>query len=135
MNNTICYLNTDLYLISANDLTPIAEIFKAHGILSLQLARAEDGLWYANIEWDDEHGPPESAIADMITVVESFDDLQRRIWLGCTRCEFDIGYDCGEKPWAFNQGLSTELLGRMAAVRASLRITLYPDNDRARAAT
>ena len=134
MDNTICYLNTDLYLISSDDLTPLAEIFKARGIFSLQLARGEDGLWYANFEWNDEHGPPESAIADMIAVVESFGDLERRIWSGCTRCEFDIGYDCGDKPWAFNQGLSTQLLGRMAAAGASLRITLYPDKDRVRAA-
>jgi hypothetical protein len=44
---------------------------------------------------------------------------------------FNIGYDCGAEPWAFNQGLTAELLGRMAATGASLRITLYPGHDEA----
>ena len=43
--------------------------------------------------------------------------------------EFNIGYDCGEEPWAFNQGLSAETLRRVAAVKASLRWTLYPDRQ------
>ena len=33
------------------------------------------------------------------------------------------------RPWAFNQGLSSGLLGRVAAVGASLRITLYPSRE------
>ena len=47
----------------------------------------------------------------------------------CTTREFNLGYDCGAEPWAFNQGLSSELLGRIAAVGASLRLTIYPDRE------
>ncbi len=45
------------------------------------------------------------------------------------RREFNIGYDCGAEPWAFNQGLSAHLLGRMATAGASLRVTIYPDRE------
>jgi hypothetical protein len=62
----------------------------------------------------------------MIAVVESLAESLRAVWAGCTLREFNIGYDCGDRPWAFEQGLSTGLLGRIAAVGASLRITLYP---------
>jgi hypothetical protein len=51
---------------------------------------------------------------------------------GCSRREFNIGYDCGREPWAFNQVLSAQLLSRIAAARASLRVTLYPDRDQGR---
>jgi len=62
----------------------------------------------------------------MMVVIESLGEPLRTVWSGYSRREFNIGYDCGSKPWAFNQGLSSQLLGRMAAVGASLRITLYP---------
>jgi hypothetical protein len=65
----------------------------------------------------------------MLAIVESLNEPIRSLWDRCTRREFNIGYDCGAEPWAFNQGLSTALLGRLAAAGASLRITLYPDRD------
>lgn len=51
------------------------------------------------------------------------------MWWACTRREFNIGYDCGAEPWAFNQGLSNETLRRIAACGGSLRWTLYPDRE------
>jgi hypothetical protein len=69
---------------------------------------------------------PESNIAAMLFVIEQFDEPERSVWQGLTVCEFNIGYNCGSKPWAFNQGLSNALLQRMTKVGASLRFTLYP---------
>jgi hypothetical protein len=67
----------------------------------------------------------------MLATVESLARPFRSVWDGCTR-EFNIGYECGPEPWAFNQGLPAELLGRMAAAGASLRVTLYPDREPAK---
>jgi hypothetical protein len=72
---------------------------------------------------------PEQNIAALVTIAESLGETDRSVWQRCSLREFNIGYNCGVEPWAFNQGLSCDLLGRMAAVSASLRITLYPDRE------
>lgn len=134
MDDTIRYLNTDLDLTSTGDLTALAAAFEAHGVPPLHVTRDADGLWYARFETGEQYEEPEPNIAAMIAVVESFAEPLRAVWAGCTLREFNIGYDCGAKPWAFEQGLSSQLLGRVAAVGASLRITLYPPESASRPA-
>ncbi|MEX2174358.1 MAG: hypothetical protein WD872_08350 [Pirellulaceae bacterium] len=126
MDDTIRYLNTDLDLTSASDLTGLAAAFEAQGVFALHLTHSEDGLWYATFETNEDHHEADSNIAAMLAAVESLDKPLRAVWGSCTRREFNIGYDCGSKPWAFNQGLSSDLLGRLAIAGASVRITLYP---------
>jgi hypothetical protein len=69
---------------------------------------------------------PSRRFLPFFSVIESLGESLRMVWLGCTLREFNIGYDCGDKPWAFNRGLSNSILTRIAASGASLRITLYP---------
>ena len=129
MDNRIQYLNTDLDLTSPVDLTALAAAFESQGVFPLHVTHCEDGVWIATFETDSQHAEPESNIAAMVGLVESLVEPHRSVWLGCTRRQFNIGYDCGAEPWEFNQGLSTELLGRLAAIGGSLRITLYPDRE------
>jgi hypothetical protein len=124
MDNTIHYLNTDLDLNCGDDLTELADAFTARGVFALHVTKTDDGRWYATFETDAQHNEPEANIAEMLAIVESLNEPIRSLWDRCTRREFNIGYDCGAEPWAFNQGLSTALLGRLAAAGASLRITL-----------
>jgi hypothetical protein len=37
------------------------------------------------------------------------------------------GYECGAEPWGFQQEISSATLARIAALDASLRLTLYPE--------
>ena len=129
MDGLIRYLNTDLDLTSGGDLTALASAFEAGGVFPLHVTNGEDGLWYACFETNEQHAEPEPNIDAMLAVVESLPSWLRSVWAGCSRREFNIGYDCGQEPWAFNQGLSAEVLGRMAAAGASLRVTLYPDRE------
>jgi hypothetical protein len=131
MDSKICYLNTDLDLTSSHALTELAAAFEAAGLLPLHVTQGEDGLWYATFETRQLHTriEPERDIAEMLLVAESLQEPLRSVWSRCTRREFNIGYDCGDEPWAFNQGLSSALLGRIAAMGASLRVTLYPDRE------
>lgn len=129
MDNTICYLNADLDLTSANELTALASAFETGGMSPLHVTRGDDGAWHATFETDEQHAEPEPNIAAMLAVVEALAGPLRAVWDGCTRREFNIGYDCGAEPWAFNQGLSVALLGRMVAAGASLRVTIYPDRE------
>lgn len=131
MDGTIHYLNTDLDLTSTVDLTALAAALALGDLDSLHVGRVENGLWSARFETTEQHTEPEPNIAAMLAVVESLPTALRSVWASCTLREFNIGYDCGTKPWAFNQGLSSAVLGRIAAVGASLRITIYPDTSEA----
>jgi hypothetical protein len=86
-------------------------------------------MWHATFETSAELAEPEPTIAAMLAIVESWPRPLRSVWDRCTRRELNIGYECGAEPWAFNQALPAELLGRMAAAGASLRVTLYPDRE------
>jgi hypothetical protein len=130
MDGVIEYLNTDLDLASADDLTALVAALEAAGIPPLHVTRGENtGSWYAMLETAEQHLEPESNIAAMLAVIEALPPPLRSVWASCSQREFNVGYDCGLEPWAFNQGLSARLLGRMAAVEASLRWTLYPNRE------
>jgi len=129
MDNTICYLNTDLDLVCNDDLTELANALEAGGAFTLHVTKGDDGKWYATFETNKPHTEPEPNISQMLAIIESLAEPLQSLWVRCTLREFNIGYDCGAQPWAFSQGLSTDLLRRIAAVGASLRITLYPDRD------
>jgi hypothetical protein len=86
-------------------------------------------LWYATFETDEHFDEPEPNIAAIVSVFESLAAPLRFTWDNCGLRKVNLGYDCGDEPWAFNQGLSAELLGRIAAVGAPLRLTLYPDRE------
>lgn len=129
MDNTICYLNTDLDLVCSEDLTDIANAFDVAGAYPLHVTKGDDGTWSATFETHEHHDEPDPTIAQMLAIVESLVEPLRSVWWRCTVREFNVGYDCGAEPWAFNQALSPDVLGRMAAVGTSLRITLYPDRE------
>ena len=127
MDGKIHYLNTDLDLTSAGDLTPLTEAFERAGFLVLNSAKSDDGLWCATIETGETFDDPDSNISAFLEFLESLISDLQFAWWQCGLSEFNIGYDCGMEPWAFNQGLGSKLLGRMASSGASLRVTLYPE--------
>ncbi|MCE9545176.1 MAG: hypothetical protein K8T25_06630 [Planctomycetia bacterium] len=128
MDDTIFYLNNDLDLVSAEDLTVLAAAIESAGIPVLNaVTLGDNGLWYASFETNEQYAEPEPNIAAMLAAIEALPQAVRTAWDRCREREFNIGYDCGSKPWAFNQGLSTTLLARISAAGASLRLTLYPD--------
>jgi hypothetical protein len=128
VDGRIEYLNSDLDLKSAIDLTALTTALEAGGANVLHVSKGDHGLWYATIEDSEaETEVPERNIAALLSIIESLDEALISIWSSCSLREFNIGYDCGDEPWSFNQGLSNELLGRIVSAGASLRWTLYPD--------
>ena len=125
----IHYLNADLDVTSADDLTALTAAFETKGMYALHVTRGEDGQWWGTFETNECYEEPEQTIAVILDAVESFDPALLTVWQGCTRREINIGYDCGDEPWAFNQALSSQLLGRMASAELLLRITIYPDRE------
>jgi hypothetical protein len=90
VDDTICYLNTDLDLTSGDDLTALAAVFEAQGVPPLHVIHGADGLWYATFETDEPHEQPDPNIAAMMAVIESLAEPLRTVWSGCTRREFNI---------------------------------------------
>jgi hypothetical protein len=135
MDGKIQYLNTDLDLIGPEDLTPLADALAARGVFPLSPpAGADDGRWHCTLEIEDcVAGPgydPEYTIRVMLAAIEGVlgpkgDARAAAQWQSCTLREFNIGYDCGAEPWAFNQGLSNDTLRQIAACGGTLRWTLY----------
>jgi hypothetical protein len=128
------YLNTDLDLLSADDLTALAAAFEVRGLMPTRVIRLDTGQWHArfsgNSTADECYDEPEPTIAAMLAVIEALDPPLRSAWAGCSQREFDIGYDCGREPFHFHQGLSAGILVRLVAAGASLRVTLYADQER-----
>jgi hypothetical protein len=111
VDGTISYLNTDLDLISSDELTALAAVFESRGVFPLHVMRRDDGLWYATFETEDQHTEPEPNIAAMVVVVESLEEPHRSTWLGCTRREFNIGYDCGARAVGVQPGVVEWVVG------------------------
>jgi hypothetical protein len=95
VDNTIGYLNPDLDLRSSDDLTALAAAFKAQGVAPLYVTHGEDRRWYATFDTDELHEQPDVNIAAMVVVIESLAERLWAVWSGCTRREFNLGYDCG----------------------------------------
>ena len=131
MDHKISYLNSDLDLASADDLSELAaSLSKMQLDPFCEPVKGDDGLWHVTFEtYGMQKDEPEQSIDEMLLAVESLSKPLQNIWSNCTLREFNIGYDCGNEPWAFNQGLSAKLLQRIAAVGASIRITIYPDRE------
>jgi len=125
----IKYLNTDLDLTCADDLRPLVAVFEQRGLYTLHVTRSDDGMWQARFETNREFTAPEPNIDAILSAIESLDGSLRKLWMDCTRREFNIGYDFGNGPWAFNQQLSTTILRRLSDVGAMLALTLYPPSS------
>lgn len=127
MDGMITYLTTDLDIVSKHSLDELATAFTLHGVPPRDVTKGANGLIYATINARSSHLEPEQDIAEMLAVVESLDASLREIWSECSIREFNIGFDCGKTPWGFNQPLSADLVLRIAAAGASLRVTIYPE--------
>ena len=125
----IRYLNTDLDVMGASDLAPLAAALQAQGVLALHVTRGADGQWRATFETASQYDEPAETIAALISAIEALPAPAAADWRACTLRELNIGYDCGHSPHAFNQALPNPLLRRMAASGVALRLTLYPKDE------
>ncbi|RLS56309.1 MAG: hypothetical protein DWH91_06930 [Planctomycetota bacterium] len=121
------FILTELVLHSAGDLTSLAAVLEAQGLMATHRPLPMDEpMWiFQGICSGEEFDGPETEIAAMLAVVESLDPHTRALWDGCSRRVFDFAYDCGVKPVTVRHDLSAGTMARLAAAGGSLRITLY----------
>ena len=123
------YINTDLDIVSFEDLTPLAAAFDAFGERGMFALNAIplEGEWRANFELNGcETGKdPETTIRGMLDLIERLDAATASIWSNCTKREFNIGLQCGLEPHSIEYRLSTALMRRIVNAGGSVGITLY----------
>jgi hypothetical protein len=119
----IHYLNTDLVLICEGDAGDLLADLRARELYVL--VDSGGGRTYLNCSGFN-HEEPEPDVVRFLDAIDALSGKAREQWGRCSQREFNIGYDCGDEPWSFNQGLSNQVLRRVADCGGTLRITLYP---------
>ena len=120
------HINTDLELESLEDLTPIV---KAFGTDVVVLYHGEAmGHRRASFEVSGLVAEPDALINHFCMFVEALSASERAVWDRCSRKVFDIGYQCGVGSTAFQSQLRTQTVQRVAALGASVVITIYPES-------
>lgn len=128
------YRNTDLDLTSTFPLDRLLGQLESAGMVVLGNYQGKDGDWNAVLEIvgeedDHFHEHAEATIIAMIDKLEGLPEHERRLFEQCKVREFNTAYDVGDNPMGFNEGLSVGSIIRMAALKISLRTTLYPSDD------
>ena len=121
------YLNTDLDVVSQQDLSALAKYFDAHANL-LCCEQCEDGKWLMIVEAEGsglEDSNANRDIGELLNAIEQMDDQLREIWLACEKREFNIGIDTGTT-WAYGVSVTSDNLRRMNVLNISLGFTTYP---------
>jgi hypothetical protein len=68
---------------------------------------------------------PEANICALLSILESIDWSARHAWNACSLREFNVGYEGGEEPQSITHKLGPQTLARVAALGATLGITIY----------
>ena len=129
MADRTCYLNTDLDLVSRDDLTALAIYLQDQKWSALHAGWHSDGTWLGVFEAPHgNQGTPGRTISEMLEVLSALPEPLRKDWRSCSKRDFNIGYETGTDR-RLEQTLSNDLLKRIAALGASISITIYPSHE------
>ena len=128
------YINTDMEIESLEDLSPIVEYF-ADDVFVLYHGEAM-GHRRASFEVSSivsEVGglvpDADATINHFCMFAESLPDRERAIWDRCSKKFFDIGYEGGTHSEVFRSELRSGTIKRVAALGASIVVTIYPPSE------
>ena len=118
------FLNVDLELAARGSLAGLLDAW-GERVVVLRDQR-EAGAHSLSLELAADAASAEAAIAGLCALVEALEPAARQLWDGCELREFDAGYDAepGAQPWS--AAIAADALARIAALGATLRITVYP---------
>jgi hypothetical protein len=121
------FLNVDLEVSSASDLSWLVEEL-GEDVTNLYCGPAQ-GHFLATFEAKPLFGDPDTLIGYLCGLVEALPDQRRRVWNQAFLKIFDIGYEAGNEPPAYQSDLRPETLAAVTRIGASLRVTIYPASD------
>ena len=123
------YLNTDLEIESKSDLSRIVQEFGDDVIVLHHGDRRE----YHHASFEIDSGATNAGADEIINVfcdlVANFPKEVRDIWEGCCSRVFDVGYETGSPPQNFRSEIRAPTIQRVAALGASIVITIYSFSD------
>ncbi len=128
------YLNTDLVIVSPDNLSHLAEVLNEKCEL-LHSNKGEDGLWYISVNaygsgivGSDEHDPRRD-VSELLKVIDELNEDTKIFLQGAIEFDFNIGWQSGEKRPEGAFSLPNELLRRIADTGATLTVTVYPSEE------
>ena len=123
------YLNTDLEIESKSDLSRIVHEFGDDVIVLHHGERR--GYQHASFEIDSggTNAGADEIINAFCVLVDNFPKEVREIWEGCCSRVFDVGYESGSPSQNFRSEIRAPTIERVAAIGASIVITIYSFSD------
>ena len=123
------YLNTDLEIESKSDLSAIVQEFGGDVIVLHHGETRGYQLASFEIESGATSAGADAIINTFCDLVENFSKEAREIWDGCCSRVFDVGYEGGSSPHSFRSEIRASTIQRVAAIGASIVITIYSLSD------
>lgn len=121
------YLNTDLEIESRQDLSPIVEYF-GKDVVVLFHGEAM-GHRRATFEVAGLVADADAVINQFCMFAEALPERERAIWDSCSKRIFDIGYEGGTRPGAFQSEIRSGTVKRVATLGLSIVVTIYPPSS------
>ena len=121
------YLNTDLEIESENDLSKILEEF-GEDVVVLHCGEVR-GNQHASFEIPGNTAGADEAINHFCALVEGLGNEARETWERCCSRVMDVGYESGSSPQNFRSEIRASTIQRVAAIGASIVITIYSVPD------
>lgn len=124
----IAYINTDLDLVSAHDLTELGATLTEMGWIELHLGKIGEE-WRASFEISCRETTPEATISAMLDAIERLDAGHKAAFDACRVRDFNIGFASGEAPRCREYVLGGAVLARVARAGARVGMTLYASDN------
>lgn len=121
------YLNTDLEIESKNDLSKIVQEF-GEDVIVLHCGEAR-GYQLASFEIPGTTASADETINYFCALVEELTKEAREVWEGCCSRVMDVGYESGTSPHNLRSEIRASTIQRVAAIGASIVITIYSLSD------
>lgn len=119
--NTTHFLNIDLDIESNTDISLLVDELSVH--LSKLSCHECQGIYRASFE-PHQHDI-ENIINEYVSAITSLSANGVNLWEGCSKREFNIGFQSGSHPKAYETAISQEVLKKILSVNGQLSITLY----------
>jgi hypothetical protein len=121
------YLNVDLEIESKSDLSKIVEEFGDD--VSVLYCGEMRGYQHASFEISANIADADETINHFCLLVEGLPKDAREVWDACCSRVMDVGFESGTSPQNFRSEIRASTVQRVAAIGASIIITIYPVSD------
>ncbi len=128
--NKIKYLNTDLYLESPKSFKKLNDFLNKKDFWALYYGKTNDKWWGSYETCNRPCKTPKKTIEIFLKKLSCMDKTIQKQWDQCNSKKFDIGYECGQKPWAFNDEIPNNIIKKLTELNLGIRITIYPEDKK-----